>query len=263
MIRVASGLALALLGLGLVLLGTPVYFFSFVVLVVIICLLEFYSILIKGGEPLLKYTGVILGVSAVFTIYFGSSENFLAFIGASVVISFSISIFTSTNNAYKTAANTLFGVLYISVCLATLTLVRKAPDGDMFVILVITSNSFCDIFAYYTGRAFGKTALAPAISPKKTVEGFLGGEVGAVVSAVVLQHFLLPDLGMIHAVVIGLIIGIFGPLGDLAESSIKRASGVKDSGWIIPGHGGLLDRADALIFTSGAFYVYYGLVLAP
>ena len=110
--------------------------------------------------------------------------------------------------------------------------------------------------AYYTGRAFGRTPLAPSISPKKTREGFAGGVVGAMIGAMGAQYLLFPFLTVFDALALGLIAGIVGQLGDLVESAMKRSADVKDSGALLPGHGGVLDRFDSLIVATPVYYVY-------
>jgi phosphatidate cytidylyltransferase len=147
--------------------------------------------------------------------------------------------------------------LYCGLLLASLVGLRLR-FGVAWVILAFVVTWANDTFAYFAGHAFGKHKLYERISPKKTWEGFAGGAVGSVVGALV-TRWLLPSLGVElpvgTAVVLGLGGAVLGPLGDLAESMVKRAAGVKDSGKIIPGHGGLLDRIDALLFVSPWVYV--------
>ena len=132
-------------------------------------------------------------------------------------------------------------------------------NGQLQFLLICFATWGADIGAYYAGRYLGKTKLAPAISPGKTVEGFAGGIISAVVFAGLFAFFFFPQANMVLIVGAGLIGGLFGPVGDLAESQIKRFFGVKDSGAILPGHGGLLDRADALMLTAPAYYVLLAL----
>jgi phosphatidate cytidylyltransferase len=128
--------------------------------------------------------------------------------------------------------------------------------GVPWVILAFVVTWANDTFAYFAGHAFGRHRMYERISPKKTWEGFAGGAVGSVVGALVTRWLLLADeLPVAGAVVVGLGGAVLGPLGDLAESMIKRAAGVKDSSRIIPGHGGLLDRIDALLFVAPWVYV--------
>jgi len=145
--------------------------------------------------------------------------------------------------------------LYCGLLIASLVGLRDR-FGVAWVILAFVVSWANDTFAYFAGHAFGKHKLYERISPKKTWEGFAGGLVGSVVGALAVLWLLHPKaLTPAGAVVAGLGGGVLGPLGDLAESMVKRAAGVKDSGRIIPGHGGLLDRIDALLFVAPWIYV--------
>jgi phosphatidate cytidylyltransferase len=128
--------------------------------------------------------------------------------------------------------------------------------GTAWVILAFVLTWANDTFAYFTGLAFGKHKLYEAVSPKKTWEGVAGGFVGSVLGALAVHRWLGPQVGPGLAVVIGAGAGVFGPLGDLVESLLKRATGVKDSSRLIPGHGGLLDRIDALLFVAPWVYLF-------
>lgn len=148
--------------------------------------------------------------------------------------------------------------LYCGVLLAAVVGLRLR-FGVGWVILSFVVTWANDTFAYFTGHAIGRHRMAERISPKKTWEGFAGGAVGSIVGALV-TRWLLPELGAVltpgMAVLLGAGGAVLGPLGDLSESALKRAAGVKDSGKIIPGHGGLLDRIDALLFVSPWVYVF-------
>jgi phosphatidate cytidylyltransferase len=130
-----------------------------------------------------------------------------------------------------------------------------------FVWLIVFSAFATDIFAYFTGRAIGRHKLAPALSPKKTVEGSVGGVVGSVVVCGLFGYFAIPAF-LIHCVVIGALGGVASQFGDLTASAIKRRLGMKDYGTLIPGHGGLLDRIDSLLFTAPLVYLYLSIVKA-
>jgi phosphatidate cytidylyltransferase len=145
--------------------------------------------------------------------------------------------------------------LYCGVLVASLVGLRLRFDvGWVILAFVVTWGN--DTVAYFAGHAFGRHKLLERISPKKTWEGFVGGAVGSVVCALLVRWLLLRDeLSVGLAVAVGLGGALLGPLGDLAESMVKRAAGVKDSGRIIPGHGGLLDRIDALLFVTPWVYV--------
>ena len=154
--------------------------------------------------------------------------------------------------------------IYCGLLIATVVGVRLR-FGFAWVILTFVVTWLNDTLAYFAGRLFGKTPFYPKVSPKKTWEGFLGGVVGSVLGAVGTKatFLLVPmpdgeafDLGWGACVGLGLGASVLGPLGDLAESMLKRAAGVKDSGNIIPGHGGLLDRIDALLFVAPWIYLW-------
>jgi phosphatidate cytidylyltransferase len=146
--------------------------------------------------------------------------------------------------------------LYCGLLIAAIVGLRLRFGVPHWVILAFVVTWANDTFAYFTGHAFGRHRLYERISPKKTWEGFAGGAVGSVAGALVTRWLLLAgDLSAAGAVVVGLGGAVLGPLGDLAESMVKRAAGVKDSSRIIPGHGGLLDRIDALLFVAPWVYV--------
>jgi phosphatidate cytidylyltransferase len=145
--------------------------------------------------------------------------------------------------------------IYVGGCLSAVALVRDFPPTGAWVLLTMVLAWGSDTAAYFVGRRFGKTKLAPRISPKKTLEGSAGGLAAAVVGAVIMSLFL-PNLGAADAVALGIIGGAAGQAGDLLMSVLKRSSGVKDSGGILPGHGGILDRVDALAFTAPATWAY-------
>jgi phosphatidate cytidylyltransferase len=145
--------------------------------------------------------------------------------------------------------------VYVGGTLAAVALVREFEPTGAWVLLTMVLAWGSDTSAYFVGRKFGKTKLAPRISPKKTLEGSAGGLMASVVGAVIMSFFL-PGLGPIDAVALGILAGGAGQAGDLMMSVLKRSSGVKDSGGILPGHGGILDRVDALAFTAPATWAF-------
>lgn len=153
------------------------------------------------------------------------------------------------------------GPIYLAGTLCHLERLHLLPHGGGWVVMAMMLAWFSDTAAYFAGRWFGKTKLYPKLSPKKTVEGSLGGLFGSVVGGLCGHFFLVPGLPLIDAIVLALVAGAIGQAGDLFESLLKRSTGVKDSGSILPGHGGLLDRADALMFTAALTSLYAALVL--
>ncbi len=153
---------------------------------------------------------------------------------------------------------TTFGPLYLGCGMGTIALLKRdaGADGPGFVVLALMLSWLSDTGAYFAGRFLGKRKLYPAVSPKKTVAGAIGGLGGSVGGALLGSFFYLQTLPALHAVALGLVGGALGQLGDLGESLLKRSVGVKDSGGIVPGHGGILDRVDALIVTATVAFLY-------
>lgn len=145
--------------------------------------------------------------------------------------------------------------IYVGGTLSAVALVRDFDPTGAWVLLTMVLAWGSDTCAYFVGRKYGKTKLAPRISPKKTLEGSGGGLAAAVVGAIIMSLFL-PGLHVLDAIALGILGGAAGQAGDLLVSVLKRSSGVKDSGGILPGHGGVLDRADALAFTAPAVWAY-------
>lgn len=152
----------------------------------------------------------------------------------------------------------VFGPIWLGGGLGAAILVHRdgGKDGPGFVLLALMLSWLSDTGAYFAGRFLGKHKLYPAVSPKKTIEGAFGGIGGAVAGALLAHFFYLRSLPLGHAIGLAVVAGAVGQAGDLGESLLKRSFGVKDSGGIIPGHGGLLDRVDALLFTAALSYLY-------
>lgn len=145
--------------------------------------------------------------------------------------------------------------IYVGGTLSAVALVRTFDPTGAWVLLTMVLAWGSDTSAYFVGRKYGKTKLAPRISPKKTLEGSAAGLAAAVVGAVIMSFFL-PGITVLDAIALGVLGGVSGQAGDLMVSVLKRSSGVKDSGGILPGHGGILDRVDALAFTAPATWAY-------
>jgi len=156
---------------------------------------------------------------------------------------------------------TLAGMLYMGWMLGHYVMLRQLDDGRELVILVLFTTFACDTSAYFVGRSWGKHRMTPTISPHKTWEGAIGGFAGAVAAALALRYLLslgdwsLP-LSYVEAIGVGCLVGVAAQLGDLLESLLKRRAGVKDSGNVLPGHGGVLDRIDSLVFTGVIVYYF-------
>ena len=135
-----------------------------------------------------------------------------------------------------------------------MTNMGEISAGAAYLWLAFLGTWASDTFAYFVGTYLGKHKLCPLISPGKTIEGAIGGMIGSVIAIMLLG--VLFKLPVYHCIIMGILVGIAAPLGDLVESAIKRFAGVKDSGQILPGHGGILDRFDSILFTVPAIYYY-------
>jgi phosphatidate cytidylyltransferase len=148
--------------------------------------------------------------------------------------------------------------IYAGMLPCTLALARRdaGDDGPGYVLMTLMFAWLADTGGYLAGRAFGKTKLYPLVSPNKTWEGLGGALVGAMLGGALAHFWYLPSIPLADALLLGLLGGALGQLGDLAESLLKRAANAKDSGWIVPGHGGLLDRIDGLLLVGPLVYAY-------
>lgn len=160
-----------------------------------------------------------------------------------------------TGRPVAAASSDLFGAVYTGAPLGMLVAIH-ALYGAAATLLVVALVIVSDSMQYYSGRLLGRRALAPAISPKKTVEGAVGGLVFATIFFTVAAAWVFPGTTVVSRIVLGMVAVVLGIAGDLFESRLKRAAGVKDSSTLIPGHGGALDRIDALLFVVPAVYVY-------
>jgi phosphatidate cytidylyltransferase len=156
----------------------------------------------------------------------------------------------------RDGAMTLFGVLYLGLTLGPLSMTRLLPLGEWLILFLLLVTWASDTGAYYVGTVYGRHRLAPMISPKKTVEGLVGGLISAIIIGYAARWWFLPELSGLDCLVLAILLTITGLWGDLAESAMKRSVSIKDSGGILPGHGGMLDRLDSLLFTAPAFYYY-------
>jgi phosphatidate cytidylyltransferase len=147
-------------------------------------------------------------------------------------------------------------LLYPAGFLLLAPLLRAAPQGFAWVVLLVAITFATDTAAFFVGRAFGRRKLAPSISPSKTWEGAIGGVAGALIAGQVCHLFLNYSVGIFGILLLSAFAAVAGQLGDLAESRVKRTAGVKDSGVIMPGHGGILDRLDSIVFNLAVVYYF-------
>jgi len=248
----------ALILLPPVLLATylgGVWFYTLVLIAVLLASFEFVQMSMRGGY---RPSWVLIFVVVILFLVQGrypSLRLIQAALAGAVILSFIWQIFrTETERSLVDWALTLAGGLYLGWLGANLVSLRDLPNGfnwTMWMFLVTWTN---DSGAYLVGRAFGRHLFSPRISPHKTWEGSIGGwTAGALMSL-----WLTPWLGIPvwHGLLVGFVMAVLGSLGDLAVSFLKRRVGVKDSGALIPGHGGMLDRVDSLLFATVVAFTY-------
>ncbi|MFQ5432021.1 MAG: phosphatidate cytidylyltransferase [Nitrospinota bacterium] len=252
--RVVTALVLAPLFTTAVWYGPFLFFLGLIELCVAICFLEYADLAKAKGMDVPRLKGTM--ASLVIPIAFLGSASLVYIILTAILVSVFAGTVLDRSGGVKRFAFTLAGIMYIGLCFSGALLIRKLPDGEKLFLLICFATWGADIGAYYAGRLWGKRKLAPHISPGKTVEGFIGGLVSASVFSFAFAYIFYPEALGLSAIAAALCGGLIGPLGDLSESSIKRNFGAKDSGTLLPGHGGLLDRADALMMSAPVFYMF-------
>jgi phosphatidate cytidylyltransferase len=230
-------------------------------LVVAVLALVEYTGLTMRGRPLAERAGTVLVGCGLFLAITLRPVQAAVWMLASVMAVGLVVLPRAVDlpAAWARMAAAGFGVFYIGGLLAALPILHTF-FGPAWVALAIAVSFGNDTGAYFTGRALGKRKLAPAISPGKTVEGALGGLAANLLVVFAARSFFMPELTVRDAAMIAVPSAIVGPAGDLVESLLKRAAGAKDSGRLLPGHGGILDRIDALLFV-GAYVCFYAMQL--
>ena len=170
----------------------------------------------------------------------------------------SILLFRRDEQIFEIAKKQLFGILYVPLLLSYLILIRNGTDssGAVWILFVLVVVFFGDIGALYAGTFFGKHKLYPALSPKKTIEGSLGGLSANIICGGLYKLIFLPELSCGISLLFFVFLGASGQVGDLFESGLKRVANITDSGGILPGHGGILDRADAAMYAAPLAYFF-------
>ncbi len=219
---------------------------------------EFFTI-VAGDAPGLVVPGVVLGGGLAAGIYLLPGHA-LSLLGGVPLLAFAFTLARPGELRTAPARVGLFalGVTYVAGLLTPLALLKRdtGDRGAQWIFLLLTIVWFGDTTAYAFGRLLGRHKLYPAVSPGKTVEGALGGLVGNVGAVVLARLWYMPELPWSAAAALAIPAGVLGQVGDLCESLLKRAYGVKDSGRVLPGHGGMLDRVDALMFAAPYTYLY-------
>jgi len=220
-------------------------------------MIEFYRMALPD-RTVESWLAAACGAALIFVPFLGGERPALAGIAVLFLVfslHFLFHIRTIADAAHEVAC-AMLAFLYIPFLLMHLVMLRQTPYGVQWLLVIMLIVMTNDSAAYYTGCTFGKHRLYPLVSPKKSIEGALGGLVGSVAGTLLARFTFFPQLTLIDALLTAILIGILGQTGDLFESLLKRSFGVKDSGTIFPGHGGVLDRLDSIIFAAPATYYY-------
>ncbi len=215
---------------------------------------EYYHLLWQGGYRPLPWVGYLGSVAFPIAAYLGGLGTLAAVAAAVSLAAMSLQLFIRREHTVIDSILTAYSSLYTGLLFSFTVLLRELPGGPGWLMLTFFGTWLCDVAAYFVGIRFGSRKLCPQISPSKTVEGALGGLAGCILTVGGIGTSI--GLPPVHCLALGVLITIAGELGDLAESALKRQTGVKDSGSFLPGHGGMLDRCDSLLFTAPAVYAY-------
>lgn len=260
-IRLATAAVMIPLILGLLFFGPAWGWLLFILVIALVGAHELFG-MTHPGDPMARAAGVLLTWAVMLAIWFFEQRP-TVLLTVFIVVPFASMVLTLwrlgdiPTAALRIAAST-FGPLWIGGGLGAIAVLRArgGEDGAALVVLSLGLAWLGDTGGYFAGRAFGKHKLYEAVSPKKTVEGAIGGVASTVLGAVAIRFMILPSLPIRDAVILGALGSVSGIMGDLGESLLKRSVGVKDSGGIVPGHGGILDRIDAVLMTAPIVLLY-------
>lgn len=241
--------------------GIP--FFVFASGIALISYWEFVNLVKKKDVNPNLYLGFLFVLLIVLNAYLSFIDNFsLVILSAVLILLFEL--FRNNGSAILNTGSTFLGIIYLGFFSSTIILIREFfskselfySEGGYLIISIMVSIWVCDSAAFFLGSAFGKHKLFPRVSPNKSWEGAIAGFIFAIITMIAAKAIVIDELSIADSIVIGIIVGIIGQLGDLVESLVKRDAGVKDSSSIIPGHGGIFDRFDSLLLTAPVVYLY-------
>ena len=241
----------------------PIWAFgTFVVALSVVGQWEFTLMFRRSGVPAYPWLGLFTGILVTASFGLAGAAPLVLTLIVAGLLSVGLCRTREFPPRVEGAALTLLGVCYVNWLLGHAIWLRSLPLGAQWIFLLVWITWVGESAAYFVGSTLGRHRLAPRISPAKTVEGALAQFLVSPVAAVVGRWWFFPECGLRDALVIGLLLGVVGQLGDLAESWLKRGARTKDTGNLIPGHGGLLDRLDSLLFNTPALYYYARFIAA-
>lgn len=259
--RLVPGLAMTALWVLVLIAGSAQLFWLLIVCTAVAGLREYYRMAFSGAPEAPRWPFIAVSLVPVLASIFPPPDFLHAALIASLLgaILLVLWLYPSLKDGLHYLSHSCLGTLYIGLCLAHLVLIRSLPQGVAWLLVLTAITAGSDTGAYYIGRKIGRRKLCPRISPGKTVEGAVGGITVGSLCAVGTGLFFLPDRSPYLILAAALLLCLFSIAGDLTESVIKRSAGFKDSGRLLVGHGGVLDRIDSLLIAGPV--LYYLLVL--
>lgn len=239
-----------------------IYFLIFATSIALLAFHEYAGMLEKKAIKVSKTVGFISVLVLLLNSYFSYLETEIIFFAISLLVLLS-GLPWKGDSPIADMGGTILGIMYVGLLSSALVLIREFYNdipgmylnGGLLIIAVMATIWVCDSAAFFLGVAFGKHKLYPKVSPKKSWEGGIAGFVFSILAMIALHYSFLDFLNFETAIIMGIVIGLFGQAGDFIESLFKRDSGVKDSSALIPGHGGIMDRFDSLIYSAPLIYI--------
>ena len=254
--RVLSTLVLLPVILAIVLLGPLWLFAATIVIIAAAGQWEFTGMFARAGIRTLRLPGLVGGIAVTASFAMPVSERVVFTLVLLAMLAAALWRPRGARVAWEPVGVTVFGICYVNWLLGYGFWLRDLPAGREWVLLLVWVTWLGETAAYLVGASVGRRPLAPVISPKKTIEGAAAQFVVSIAAAVVGQAWFFPALSREEAVLVGAMLGVVGQVGDLVESALKRSVGTKDTGHLIPGHGGMLDRIDSLLFNTPVLFYY-------
>ena len=239
---------------------------AFAVLIIVASLAgmqEYNQMAFGQGLSLEKMETLIIALFILITSFYANLPLLLAVLTFAVMTVLILDLLRIRKQGLNMshASRVILGIMYIPLLMAHFILIRRTQSGVLWIFFILVMAFAGDTAAYYIGQRLGKRKLLPEVSPGKTVEGTIGLVAGSIAGCLLFKIIFFPMLPVTHAAFLGLVGSVAGQLGDLSESTLKRAAGVKDSGTLLPGHGGILDRLDCLMFITPLVYYYQEFVI--
>jgi phosphatidate cytidylyltransferase len=236
----------------------PAVFVALLMVFLVLGWREYSTLAAEAGAAPLRGLGMLLGIGCAVAFAVPQLGTPVVAVGGAAIIAALASLAAGRKHpglAVRRAIATFGGCVWLGLLPGFQVALRYREDGVVWLVFLYVAISAGDIFALYGGRLTGRRPLAPSLSPQKTIEGTIFGLAASTIGALVVGFYWLPEIDLLTASILGLALGVVAQAGDLFESSLKRAAETKDSSHILPGHGGILDRIDGVLFGGAALYV--------